>query len=115
MKVSKMKREKMSSPKNLVATTIILGAVAVAGAVFSGLFEGVGSGGGDSDPRRFAVKYSVNGAPFRYPNGDADKPERPYKTREEAIKTAKDFVATSAALKGAAKVIDVRSGKEVSF
>jgi hypothetical protein len=101
--------------------TIILGGLAVAALYLVGSRldgtrgSGSGKGGGNIDPRRYAVKFSINNTAYRFLGTDPDQPERPFKTQEQAITIAKSFNKTGADVKGKAKVIDVKTGREVAF
>lgn len=64
------------------------------------------------DPHDFAVSYSTNGGEFHFIGGDHDRPQAPYKTFGEAMRTARQFVASSLPIKGKAKVVNVRTGRE---
>ena len=92
-------------------------ALALAGLAISSLVDGKRrrTDGGDDDPRHFAVMYSVNNSPFRYLGGDHANPKRPFKTQDQAIQCARNFMETAAQINAKAKVVDVRKGTEVAF
>ncbi len=100
---------------------IVLGGLAVFTAYMIGSMldgrrrGGGGTGDGGSDARRFAVKFSVNNAPYQFLGSDPQRPERPFKTHAQAVRLAQNFMHTSAPVEGKAKVIDVDTGQEVSF
>jgi hypothetical protein len=104
-----------------LADKIVLGGLAVFGAYLIGSMldgqrrGGGGTGDGGIDPRHFAVKFSVNNAPYQFLGSDPERPERPFKTHAQAVTLAQNFMQTSTPVTGKAKVIDVKTGREVSF
>jgi hypothetical protein len=64
------------------------------------------------DPHNFAVAYATNGGEFHFVGSDHDQPKPPFKTFGEAMRTARQFVASSGPIKGKAKIRNVRTGRE---
>jgi len=64
------------------------------------------------DPHDFTVAYSTHDNDFHFVGNDHARPQPPYKTFGEAMRTARQFIASAAPINGKAKIVNVRNGRE---